>query len=34
VCPTGSLFEKGVSSAEMVKKKNIVTNLIQMRKDR
>jgi bidirectional [NiFe] hydrogenase diaphorase subunit len=34
VCPTGSLFEKGVSSAEMVKKKSIVTNLIQMRKDR
>jgi bidirectional [NiFe] hydrogenase diaphorase subunit len=34
VCPTGSLFEKGVSATEMVKKKNIVTNLIQMRKDR
>ncbi len=34
VCPTGSLFEKGVSSTEMVKKKNIVTNLIQMRENR
>jgi bidirectional [NiFe] hydrogenase diaphorase subunit len=34
VCPTGSLFEKGVSATEMVKKKNIITNLIQMRKDR
>ncbi len=34
VCPTGSLFEKGVSATEMVKKKNIVTNLIQMRKNR
>lgn len=34
VCPTGSLFEKGVSATEMIKKKSIVTNLIQMRKDR
>ena len=34
VCPTGSLFEKGVSATEMVKKKAIVTNLIQIRKDR
>lgn len=31
VCPTGSLFEKGVSATEMVKKKNIIINLIQMR---
>ena len=34
VCPTGSLFEKGVSATEMTKKKNIVTNLIQTRKNR
>lgn len=34
VCPVGALFEKGVSAAEMVKKKSIVTNLIQIRKDR
>lgn len=34
VCPTGSLFEKGVSATEMVKKKNIVTNLIQIRENR
>ncbi len=34
VCPTGSLFEKGVSAAEMVKKKNIITNLIQARKNK
>jgi bidirectional [NiFe] hydrogenase diaphorase subunit len=34
VCPTGSLFEKGLSATEMVKKKNIVTNLIQARRNR
>lgn len=34
VCPTGALFEKGVSATEMVKKKNIITNLIQARKNR
>lgn len=34
VCPTGSLFEKGLSATEMVKKKNIITNLIQARKNR
>ncbi|MGB6327977.1 MAG: bidirectional hydrogenase complex protein HoxU [Halarcobacter sp.] len=34
VCPTGALFEKGVSATEMIKKKNIVTNLIQIRKNR
>ncbi|QOG13108.1 bidirectional hydrogenase complex protein HoxU [Arcobacter sp. FWKO B] len=34
VCPTGALFEKGVSSSEMVKKKNIITNLIQIRNNR
>ncbi|XOB61935.1 bidirectional hydrogenase complex protein HoxU [Campylobacterota bacterium DY0563] len=34
VCPTGSLFEKGLSATEMVKKKNIVTNLIQARKNK
>lgn len=31
VCPTGALFEKGVSSSEMVKKKEIITNLLQIR---
>jgi bidirectional [NiFe] hydrogenase diaphorase subunit len=34
VCPTGALFEKGVSASEMIKKKNIITNLIQARKDK
>ena len=34
VCPTGALFEKGLSATEMVKRKNIVTNLIQARKNR
>lgn len=34
VCPTGALFEKGVSSSEMVKKKNIITNLIQIRNNK
>ncbi|QDF30154.1 bidirectional hydrogenase complex protein HoxU [Halarcobacter anaerophilus] len=34
VCPTGSLFEKGLSATEMVKKKNIVTNLIQARRNK
>ncbi len=34
VCPTGALFEKGVSATEMVKKKNIVTNLIQARNNK
>ena len=34
VCPTGALFEKGLSSSEMVKKKNIVTNLIQIRSNK
>lgn len=34
VCPTGALFEKGVSSSEMVKKRDIITNLIQIRKNR
>jgi len=34
VCPTGALFEKGVSATEMVKKKSIITNLIQARKNR
>jgi bidirectional [NiFe] hydrogenase diaphorase subunit len=34
VCPTGSLFEKGVSATEMVKKKSIITNLIKTRKER
>ncbi|MEA3383126.1 MAG: bidirectional hydrogenase complex protein HoxU [Campylobacterota bacterium] len=34
VCPTGALFEKGVSATEMVKKKNIISNLIQTRKNR
>lgn len=34
VCPTGALFEKGVSSSEMVKNKTIMTNLIQARKNR
>jgi len=34
VCPTGSLFEKGVSATEMVKKKNIVTNLIEARNNK
>ncbi len=33
VCPTGALFEKGVSATEMIKKKTIVTNLIQARKN-
>jgi len=31
VCPTGALFEKGASATEMIKKKNIITNLIQIR---
>jgi bidirectional [NiFe] hydrogenase diaphorase subunit len=31
VCPTGALFEKGLSATEMIKKKNIITNLIQTR---
>jgi bidirectional [NiFe] hydrogenase diaphorase subunit len=34
VCPTGALFEKGVSATEMIKKKEIVTNLIKTRADR
>ncbi|RXJ65868.1 bidirectional hydrogenase complex protein HoxU [Halarcobacter ebronensis] len=34
VCPTGALFEKGLSATEMVKRKNIVTNLIQARNDK
>ncbi|WP_044419487.1 2Fe-2S iron-sulfur cluster-binding protein [Halarcobacter anaerophilus] len=34
VCPTGSLFEKGLSATEMIKKKSIVTNLIQARKNK
>lgn len=34
VCPTGALFEKGISNSEMLKKKSIVTNLIQLRKER
>lgn len=34
VCPTGALFEKGVSATEMIKKKNIISNLIQTRKNR
>jgi bidirectional [NiFe] hydrogenase diaphorase subunit len=31
VCPTGALFEKGVSSSEMIKKKDMIINLLQMR---
>ena len=31
VCPTGALFEKGVSASEMVKKQEIITNLLEMR---
>jgi len=31
VCPTGALFEKGVSGSEMVKKKNIIKNLLETR---
>lgn len=34
VCPTGALFEKGASASEMIKKKNIITNLIQIRANR
>ncbi len=34
VCPTGALFEKGVSATEMTKKKEIVIKLIQTRKER
>jgi len=34
VCPTGALFEKGVSATEMIKKKDIVTNLIKTRANR
>jgi bidirectional [NiFe] hydrogenase diaphorase subunit len=34
VCPTGALFEKGVSATEMRKKKDIISNLIQARKNR
>lgn len=31
VCPTGALFEKGVSSSEMVKKTNLIKNLLELR---
>ncbi len=31
VCPTGALFEKGVSSSEMVKKTNLIKNLLESR---
>ena len=34
VCPTGALFEKGASATEMVKRKSIITNLIQARKNK
>jgi len=34
VCPTGALFEKGTSATEMVKKKNIISNLIQTRNNK
>lgn len=31
VCPTGALFEKGVSGSEMVKKTNLIKNLLETR---
>ena len=31
VCPTGALFEKGVSSSEMIKKTNLMKNLLELR---
>ncbi len=31
VCPTGALSEKGVSATEMVKKKSLIVNLLEMR---
>lgn len=34
VCPTGALFEKGVSATEMIKKKGIIIDLIQARKNK
>jgi len=34
VCPTGALFEKGVSGSEMVKKTNLIKNLLESRVSR
>ncbi len=34
VCPTGTLTEKGVSSAEMVKKKSLIIDLLEARENR
>jgi len=34
VCPTGTLSEKGLSPAEMVKKKNIIIELLETRSNR
>lgn len=31
LCPTGALSQKGISSSEMEKKKNLITNLLQNR---